>query len=117
MCMCLSILYAPHVCRSRQRSEEDIRFSGTGVTYGNEAACGCWEDACLSQEQQVLLIAEPRAQALYYCILIALKSNSLTKYGITTGCVLRLKSEKINTRKHIWSDCQFPFSFPSFFKL
>ena len=43
-----------------QRSEEGIRFPGTGVTDGCEPLCGCRESNLGSlEEQPVPLIVEP----------------------------------------------------------
>lgn len=71
--MCLSTRMCTTCAQRIKRSEEDIRFSGTGVIGGCKTPCGCLElNQGLLKEQQVLLPAKPCAQTLYY-ILIALR--------------------------------------------
>lgn len=48
-----------------QRPEENIGFSGTGVTDGGNLQYGCC-DLNLGLEQQVLLTTEPSLQPQYF---------------------------------------------------
>lgn len=55
----------PHSCLLPLN--EDLRFSGAGVTYGYKMPHGCWESKIkpgLLQEERILLAAEPPLQPL-----------------------------------------------------
>lgn len=47
-----------------RRSEEDVRFPVTGVTYACEPLCWCWDPNPDPLAEQVLLTAEPSLQSL-----------------------------------------------------
>lgn len=65
MCECLHV-YAPWVCRSLKKSEEDTGYPRPGVTGGFEPSDGCWEpNPCLLPECPVLT-----ARHLYSLILL-----------------------------------------------
>lgn len=59
-----------------QKSEEGIKFPGTGVTVGWEPRCGCWEPNPVPlEEQSVLLFTEPSLQ--HFPLFISFAMGSL----------------------------------------